>query len=79
MANTGIVVDIAATEVQQKFFEFLCAFKAEDDDESITIPTYVHQLNQMVEREATTLFADFNHILEFNVQLAEQIEDEFYR
>ena len=79
----GIVVDNLGVEIQQKFLSFLKQFRDEDEEleEEINkdLPTYYRQVEDMVQRESTTLFVDFNHILEYNVDLAEQLEDEFYR
>lgn len=85
--NSGIVIDTAGVEIQQRFLQFLEEFKPieEENDlenippEFLNLGIYHRQIYDMIRRDSTTLFVDFNHLLEYNSDLAEQIEDEFYR
>ena len=80
MEANGIVIDHVGVEIQQRFLEFLQLFRDDlEPDLPGTLTTYASHVAQMVARESTTLFVDFNHLLDYDTDLAEQIEDEYYR
>lgn len=77
--TAGIIVDNVGIEIQQRFFEFLQLFRDEEEDEDHYHTTYARHISEMVERESTTLFVDFQHLQDYDMDLAEEIEDEYYR
>ena len=80
----GIVIDRAAVEIQDRFVDFLSSYidyesGEEPHKEDSGSACYLRQVDQMVKRESTSLFVDFQHLLDYDPDLADQIEDEFYR
>ncbi|GMI14349.1 hypothetical protein TrVE_jg11240 [Triparma verrucosa] len=72
-APAHISVDPAGQLVASMFEEFLTNYEAQDGY------NYTNQLHKMVSRDGSTLFIDFSHISDFDFELKEALEMEFYR
>ncbi|GMH62323.1 hypothetical protein TL16_g03452 [Triparma laevis f. inornata] len=72
-APAHIAVDPAGQLVASMFEEFLTNYEAGDGY------NYKDQLHKMVSRDGSTLFIDFSHISDFDFELKEALEMEFYR
>ena len=87
----SVTGDARGEEVQRRFLAFLQGFRAGGGDEgadgeeggplaeSDAEPEYQTHLLDLVETERTTLHVNFQHIVEYDVGLAQEIEFEFYR
>jgi hypothetical protein len=75
----GVVIDRVGVGIQERFVDFLSTYIDYGGVGGAGGKSYSRQVDQMVERESTTLFVDFQHLLEYDIDLAEQIEDEYYR
>lgn len=63
--NVPIVADQLGLDVQRTFLNFLQTFGSEGADgvEAAT-PDYVRAVHEMKEQDRTTLYVDYNHLLE---------------
>jgi len=92
LPQAEVVRDEVMELMQSRFAEFLQEFSsaAEGDGETEISQTggsgrttqyrdYVMQANNMVENDTTTLYVDWKHLLDFDAELAEVIELEYFR
>lgn len=76
MAGQG---KIPASQIKEKFVHFLESFNAHDDHEAISqdadraLPTYVRMARDMDTSQGTTLYINFEHVNEYDPQLADAI------
>ena len=77
MADAQTIADT----VVQYFIDFLTNFSDEADGVSTQaggVLPYIEQINQMKDEERTTLFVDYQHVLQRDMDLADAIKDQFY-
>lgn len=55
------VPDSLGLDVQRSFLNFLQTFQAGDEE---SIPDYIQAVEEMKDQDRTTLYVDFNHLLE---------------
>ena len=85
--NVFLETDELGEEVRVRFEDFLEGFLRVDEDEdedaevaqTSVLPTYVDQLESMVEREGQTLFLDLADVEAYDSELNEAVICEFYR
>lgn len=76
MAGQG---KIPASQIKEKFVRFLESFNAHDDQEAISqdadraLPSYVRMARDMDTSQGTTLYINFEHVNEYDPQLADAI------
>jgi DNA replication licensing factor MCM6 len=84
------VVDATAEAVKTRFLQFLCGYgraiegvgQEDPDAESeaaAPVVTYSQQAEVMRSAETSSLFVDFSHVLEFDPDLAQAIQAQYYR
>lgn len=90
-AQVELQVDQTAEAVKTRFLQFLCGYGqqqqpvTDDGDASPRAgdlpPTvnYSHQAEVMRQTETSSLFVDFTHVLEFDADLAQAIQAQYYR
>mmetsp|Transcript_18745 Transcript_18745/g.39007 ORF Transcript_18745/g.39007 Transcript_18745/m.39007 type:complete len:896 (+) Transcript_18745:69-2756(+) len=88
-AGQRISIDQAGELVAARFEEFLEYFVGHEERREAPSPgqeeeesygyKYRDQLTKMVNRDGCTLYVDFSHIAEFDYELKEALEMEFYR
>lgn len=76
--------DAAGEAVKVRFYNFLTSFVTEDDIDTLAsqgrIRTlYEEQIVAMIRNDRTTVYVDFAHINDFDRELAEAIQLEYYR
>eukprot|EP01098_Paradermamoeba_levis_P001301 TRINITY_DN11474_c0_g1_i1.p1 TRINITY_DN11474_c0_g1~~TRINITY_DN11474_c0_g1_i1.p1 ORF type:complete len:194 (+),score=66.70 TRINITY_DN11474_c0_g1_i1:29-583(+) len=69
-----VVKDEIGERIKLLFEEFLENFQNDDGRR-----VYVEQIAEMTKRDLTTIFVDFSHLLDYQQELAEPIEEQFYR
>lgn len=57
-----VVQDNLGLDVQRTFLNFLQTFGSDADEEAT--PDYVRAVQEMKEQDRTTLYVDYNHLLE---------------
>ena len=80
-------MDESGDIVKQKFFDFITGFTAdavEVDAENTTtqirlMSDYRGQISHIIQNDKSTLFVNYQHVLDFDFELAEAIEMEYYR
>lgn len=76
MAGQG---KIPSSQIKEKFVRFLESFNAHDDQEAISqdadraLPSYVRMARDMDTSQGTTLYINFEHVNEYDPQLADAI------
>ncbi|KAG1694200.1 hypothetical protein DVH05_021856 [Phytophthora capsici] len=83
-APVELVVDITAEAVKTRFLQFLCGYGQQDEDEPMDegAPAkinYSQQAEVMRNTETSSLFVDFSHVLEFDADLAQALQAQYYR
>lgn len=85
------VVDTTAEAVKTRFLQFLCGYgqladapaqEGGEEDEAppaVAAVTYAQQAEVMRSAETSSLFVDFSHVLEFDPDLAQAIQAQYYR
>lgn len=76
--------DTTGDIVKTRFISFLQNFRKDVELEGLTMQqklaiNYEFQIRKMIETENTTAFIDFTHLQEFDMELSEAIELEYYR
>ncbi|GMF33781.1 unnamed protein product [Phytophthora fragariaefolia] len=81
-APVELLVDATAEAVKTRFLQFLCGYGQQDDgldaDEAPKI-NYSQQAEVMRNTETSSLFVDFSHVLEFDPDLAQALQAQYYR
>ncbi|KAL5997624.1 MCM DNA helicase complex subunit mcm6 [Asimina triloba] len=72
----GFFVDEKAVRVENIFLEFLKSFKV---DQNAVHPFYESEIEAMKEKESTTMYVDFSHVMRFNDLLQKAISEEYLR
>jgi DNA replication licensing factor MCM6 len=78
------VADEAGETVKTRFIEFLETFREEVNDVTATtqhrlLSDYMAQIATMMQNNKTTVYVNFQHVLNADLELAEAIEVEYYR
>ena len=79
------VVDESGEIVKAKFSQFISEYEDKDlDTENSTthqrlMSDYKSQISYIIQNDKSTLFVNFQHVKEYDFELAEAIELEFYR
>lgn len=84
------VVDATAEAVKTRFLQFLCGYgrpvggvgpgpEGSEEDAAAPVVTYSQQAEVMRSAETSSLFVDFSHVLEFDPDLAQAIQAQYYR
>ncbi|RLN73902.1 hypothetical protein BBJ28_00013384, partial [Nothophytophthora sp. Chile5] len=86
-APMELLADATAESVKLRFLQFLCGYGQQeppppgDDDDEMVAPTvnYSQQAEVMRNTETSSLFVDFTHVLEFDPDLAQALQAQYYR
>ncbi|KAI9919268.1 hypothetical protein PsorP6_017572 [Peronosclerospora sorghi] len=84
-APIDLVVDTTAEAVKTRFLQFLCGYGEPEATPPDAPPsagvkiTYRHQAHVMQETETSSLFVDVSHVLEFDPDLAQALQAQYYR
>ncbi|RLN55043.1 hypothetical protein BBJ28_00026477, partial [Nothophytophthora sp. Chile5] len=86
-APMELLADATAEAVKLRFLQFLCGYGQQeppppgDDDDEMATPTvnYSQQAEVMRNTETSSLFVDFTHVLEFDPDLAQALQAQYYR
>jgi DNA replication licensing factor MCM6 len=83
-AAVELLVDATAEAVKTRFLQFLCGYgQDQDQDEAMegVAPriNYSQQAEVMRNTETSSLFVDFSHVLEFDPDLAQALQAQYYR
>jgi len=78
------VVDEAGKTVKERFYDFIVNSQSTDESESTNsqqklMLDYRAQINSMIQNDKTTLFVSFQHLGEYDMELMEAVEMEYYR
>jgi DNA replication licensing factor MCM6 len=79
--------DASGTTVTERFFQFLDEFQAETLDGEKTnasqsqslLSNYKDQITNMIKNDKTTVYINFEHLTDFDSELSEAVELEYYR
>ena len=76
--------DPSGVIVKDRFIQFLQTFRKEVDEDETTLQQrymtdYVSQIAAMIQNNKTTVYVNFQHVIEADFELAEAIEIEYYR
>lgn len=89
-AQVEMQVDATAEAVKTRFLHFLCGYgqqsqplaDGEGSPRAGDLPptvNYSHQAEVMRQTETSSLFVDFTHVLEYDADLAQAIQAQYYR
>ncbi|DAZ99152.1 TPA: hypothetical protein N0F65_010236 [Lagenidium giganteum] len=85
-AQVELLVDSTAEAVKARFLQFLCGYGQQQEDEATmdgqsvrSTVNYSQQAEVMRNTETSSLFVDFTHVLEFDPDLAQAIQAQYYR
>ncbi|KAG6967098.1 hypothetical protein JG687_00004467 [Phytophthora cactorum] len=81
-APVELLVDATAEAVKTRFLQFLCGYGQQDDADEVMGQTkinYSQQAEVMRNTETSSLFVDFSHVLEFDPDLAQALQAQYYR
>ncbi|CEG47470.1 mcm-domain-containing protein [Plasmopara halstedii] len=81
-ASIELLVDSTAESVKTRFLQFLCGYGQQDDADEAMDPSkinYSQQAEVMRNTETSSLFVDFSHVLEFDPDLAQALQAQYYR
>ncbi|CAH0478889.1 unnamed protein product [Peronospora belbahrii] len=78
------LIDTTAEAVKMRFLNFLCSYRQQDDiqlqnDPETSKINYSQQAEVMRHTETSSLFVDFSHVLEFDSDLAQALQAQYYR
>ncbi|GMF17050.1 unnamed protein product [Phytophthora lilii] len=81
-APVELLVDATAEAVKTRFLQFLCGYGQQDeaaDEAAAAKINYSQQAEVMRNTETSSLFVDFSHVLEFDPDLAQALQAQYYR
>ncbi|KAL4164057.1 hypothetical protein KRP22_004679 [Phytophthora ramorum] len=84
-APVELLVDSTAEAVKTRFLQFLCGYGQQDeqdeamDENAAAKINYSQQAEVMRNTETSSLFVDFSHVLEFDPDLAQALQAQYYR
>lgn len=80
-APVELLVDGTAEAVKTRFLQFLCGYGQQGEDEAMGAAkiNYSQQAEVMRNTETSSLFVDFSHVLEFDPDLAQALQAQYYR
>ncbi|RLN66668.1 hypothetical protein BBP00_00002066 [Phytophthora kernoviae] len=84
-APVELLVDSTAESVKTRFLQFLCGYGQQNtEDEAMgengsSKINYSQQAEVMRNTETSSLFVDFSHVLEFDPDLAQALQAQYYR
>ncbi|EEY63344.1 DNA replication licensing factor MCM6, putative [Phytophthora infestans T30-4] len=81
-APVDLLVDSTAEAVKTRFLQFLCGYGQQEDADEVMGPAkinYSQQAEVMRNTETSSLFVDFSHVLEFDPDLAQALQAQYYR
>jgi DNA replicative helicase MCM subunit Mcm2 (Cdc46/Mcm family) len=77
------VPDASGDIVKNRFMEFLRTFREHEDMNATTqqrlMTDYMSQMATMMQNNKSTIYVNFQHIMQVDHELAEAIELEYYR
>eukprot|EP00043_Microstomoeca_roanoka_P015155 m.151343 g.151343 ORF g.151343 m.151343 type:complete len:812 (-) comp16197_c1_seq2:633-3068(-) len=68
------IVDEEGLAIKREFGTFLREYPADSEDKP-----YVNEIDEMKERDETTMFVDYNHVMTYSEELATTITAQYYR
>ncbi|KAG7389248.1 MCM DNA helicase complex subunit mcm6 [Phytophthora pseudosyringae] len=85
-APVELLVDATAEAVKTRFLQFLCGYGQQDEEQDEAMDegvpakiNYSQQAEVMRNTETSSLFVDFSHVLEFDPDLAQALQAQYYR
>ncbi|RQM14638.1 hypothetical protein DD237_005777 [Peronospora effusa] len=80
-APVELLVDSTAEAVKLRFLQFLCGYGQQDEQDETggAKINYSQQAEVMRNTETSSLFVDFSHVLEFDPDLAQALQAQYYR
>ncbi|KAE8891812.1 DNA replication licensing factor [Phytophthora fragariae] len=85
-ASVELLVDSTAEAVKTRFLQFLCGYGQQDEAQDEPMDegappkiNYSQQAEVMRNTETSSLFVDFSHVLEFDPDLAQALQAQYYR